>query len=43
MPQLDNSFKEALSGSSQIKEHHETIKVLNEEVRMLQQKNLKPW
>ena len=37
---LDNPSKEATSESSQIKEQHEIIKVLNEEVTMLSAKTL---
>ena len=39
---LDNPSEETLSKSSQIKEQHETIKLLNEEVMTLQQKHLQP-
>ena len=39
-PYLDNLYEEVLPESSQIKEKHETIKLLNEEVRMLQQKHV---
>ena len=39
-PYLDNPYEEVLPESSQIKEKHETIKLLNEEVRMLQQKHV---
>ena len=39
-PYLDNPSEEGLPESGQINEKHETIKHLNEEVRMLQQKHL---
>ena len=38
----DNPSEEDISESSLTKEQHETIKVLNEKARMLQQKHLKP-
>ena len=38
---VDNSSEEALPESRQIKKQHETMKILIEEVRMLQQKHLK--
>ena len=41
VPYVDNPSKEATSESSQIKEQHEIIKVLNEEVTMLSAKTLK--
>ena len=37
-----SSLCEAISKSNQNKEQHETTKLLNEEVRMLYQKHLKP-
>ena len=40
MTYLDNLPEEALSGDVKIREQHETIKLLNEEARMLQQKYL---
>ena len=40
MPYLDNPSEEAITASSQIRKQHETIKLLNEEVRTLQQKCL---
>ena len=39
---LDNRSEEAISESSQMKGQHETVKLLYEEVRILQQKHLKP-
>ena len=42
VPYLNNPSEEAISDSSQIEEQHET-KLLNEELRMFQQKNFKPW
>ena len=41
VPYLDNPSDEAISESSHTKEQRETIKLLNDEVRMLQQKYLK--
>ena len=38
---LDNPFEEVISGNNQIKEQHETVKLLKEERRILQQKHLK--
>ena len=38
----DNPSEEAISESCKIKEQHETIKLLKKEVRILQQKHLKP-
>lgn len=37
---LDNASEEAISEKSQIKERHETIKLVNVETRILQQKYL---
>lgn len=37
---LDNASEEAISERSQIKERHETIKLVNVETRILQQKYL---
>ena len=37
---IDNPSEEAISESGQIKEQHETIKLLSEQVRMLQQKQV---
>ena len=34
---VDNTSEKARSESSQIKEQHDTIKLLNEEAKMLQQ------
>ena len=42
VPYLNSPSKETVSESSQIKEQHTTMKLLNEEVRMLQQKHVKP-
>ena len=38
---INNTSEKDISKSSQIKEQHEAIKLLNEEIRMLQQKHLK--
>ena len=35
VPYLNNHLEEAISDISQIMEQHETIKLLNEELRML--------
>ena len=42
MPYLDNPSEEAISENNQIKEYHETSRLLNEEIRMFQLKHLKP-
>ena len=38
---LDNPYEEAISENNQIKEQHETVKLLNEKRRIVQQKHLK--
>ena len=43
VPYLDNPSEEVIFESNQIKEIHETRKLLNEEVRVLPQNHLKPW
>ena len=42
MPFRDNLFEEVIT-DGQIKEQHETVKLLNEGVRILRQKHTKPW
>ena len=42
LPYLDNPSEEVIFESNQIKEIHETRKLLNEEVRVLPQNYLKP-
>ena len=39
---LDNSHEGAIAENSQIKEQHETVKLIIEEATMLQQKHIKP-
>ena len=39
LPYLDNPSEKVLSESCQVKKQHETMKLLNEEIRMLQQNN----
>ena len=43
MPYQNSPYEEPTSESSQIKEQHETTKLINEEVRMLSAKTLKTW
>lgn len=42
MSQEDNPSEETTPDSSQIKEYCETIRLVNEEVKMLRQKHFKP-
>ena len=40
---LDIPYQEAISENNQIKDQNETVKLLDKEGRMRQQKYVKPW